>query len=131
VLFCACCRNDDDSIAVKPCSSVKCSLSNCTQNMLFEHMSMTGFGASIGSVPPDYPPRCVRNVSIVSSNLLLLMSVQRTCSHALPFAPLQITFRNISMPNTGKGVYVKSNPSCGIKPQYPGKPKTATISDIL
>jgi hypothetical protein len=46
----------------------------------------TGFGASIGSVGPHADVNCVRN----------------------------ITFRNISMPGTGKGIYVKSNPTCGV-----------------
>jgi polygalacturonase len=82
-------NNDDDSIAVKPCKRSRCSFSECSQNMLIENMVLSGFGASIGSVPADTvhagdTPNCVRN----------------------------ITFRNISMPETGKGVYIKSNPSC-------------------
>ena len=44
----------------------------------------SGAGASIGSVTPRYPENCVRNV----------------------------TWRNISMPHTTKGVYIKSNPGC-------------------
>ena len=75
--------NDDDSIAVKPCNG-DCLMASCSQNMLIENMVLTGFGASIGSVPPHPAINCVRN----------------------------ITFRNISMPHTGKGVYVKSNPDC-------------------
>ena len=54
--------------------------------MLFERMTMTGFGASIGSVPPHANGHCVRN----------------------------ITFRDVAMPGTGKGIYIKSNPSCGL-----------------
>jgi|EP00945_MAST-04E_sp_MAST-4E-sp1_P003860 polygalacturonase len=77
-------NNDDDSIAVKPCNSERCTMSDCSENMLFERMTMTGFGASIGSVPATFPPNCVRN----------------------------ITFRNIDMPGTGKGVYIKSDPGC-------------------
>merc|ERR1712046_165922 len=65
--------------------------------MLIENLVLTGFGASIGSVPPHADHNCVRN----------------------------ITFRNISMPGTGKGIYVKSNPSCG------DGGKTGEISDIL
>ena len=53
--------------------------------MLFERLVLTGFGASIGSVPPSADVHCVRN----------------------------ITFRNLSLPGTGKGVYIKSNPACG------------------
>jgi hypothetical protein len=70
--------------------------------MLIENMVLSGFGASIGSVPADTvkpgdTPNCVRN----------------------------ITFRNISMPETGKGVYIKSNPSC----KRPNA--SAIIKDIL
>jgi polygalacturonase len=75
--------NDDDSIAVKP--SHGSDLYPCSRNMLFENLTLTGFGASIGSVPPHADVSCVRN----------------------------ITFRNVSMPGTGKGIYVKSNPECG------------------
>ena len=66
--------NDDDSIAVKPLDSDG-TFSTCSQNMLFENLILTGFGASIGSVPPHPHVNCVRN----------------------------ITFRNIQMPGTGKG----------------------------
>jgi hypothetical protein len=48
--------------------------------MVIEHMVMTGVGASIGSVPPHPTHNCVRN----------------------------ITFRNVTMPGTTKGIYVKS-----------------------
>ena len=70
--------------------------------MLIENTVLSGFGASIGSVPADVvsagdTPNCVRN----------------------------ITFRNISMPETGKGVYVKSNPDC----RHPHA--AARIQDIL
>ena len=77
--------NDDDSIAVKPLDGTGVS-GNCTRNLLIENMTLTGFGASIGSVPPHADVHCVRNV----------------------------TFRNISMPGTGKGIYIKSNPSCDV-----------------
>ena len=52
--------------------------------MLIENVVMTGFGASIGSVAakPEHERACVRN----------------------------ITWRNITMPDTGKGIYVKTNP---------------------
>jgi len=89
-------RNNDDSIAVKPCNS-GCTFSDCTENVLVEDTVLIGFGASIGSVPPSTQHNCVRNV----------------------------TFRNISMPNTGKGIYVKSNPSCDA-----AGTKTAEITDI-
>jgi hypothetical protein len=70
--------------------------------MLIENTILSGFGASIGSVPADVvapgdTPNCVRNV----------------------------TFRNISMPETGKGIYIKSNPDCR-KPHA-----AALIRDIL
>lgn len=87
--------NDDDSVAIKPTDATNGPYSNCTRDMLLEDMVMTGFGASIGSVPPNSDVNCVQN----------------------------ITFRNIVMPGTGKGIYVKSNPSCGPN-------KTALIADI-
>jgi polygalacturonase len=85
--------NDDDSIAVKPVDS---SFLDCSRNMLFENLVLTGFGASIGSVPPHPGGNCVSN----------------------------ITFRNIEMPGTGRGIYVKSNPSCRNN-------ASALIEDIL
>lgn len=75
--------NDDDSVAIKPSHNGN-KFTSCSENMLIENMVLTGFGASIGSVPPRSDVNCVRD----------------------------ITFRNISMPNTGKGIYIKSNPSC-------------------
>lgn len=74
--------NDDDSIAVKPTHSGAALGLSCSENMLIEHMVMTGVGASIGSVPPHVGHNCVRN----------------------------ITFRNVTMPGTTKGIYIKSNP---------------------
>ena len=50
----------------------------------------------VGSVPPHEGHNCVRN----------------------------ITFRNVTMPGTTKGIYVKSNPTC-----VPGN--TAEITDVL
>jgi hypothetical protein len=89
--------NDDDSVAVKPSSGPPSALGvSCSQNMLIEHMVMTGVGASIGSVPPHPTHNCVRN----------------------------ITFRNVTMPGTTKGIYVKSNPSC-----RPGA--TAEITNVV
>lgn len=88
-------HNDDDSVAVKPCHQ-NCKLSDCTEDILIENMVMTGFGASIGSVPPSEHHNCVRNV----------------------------VMRNISMPQTGKGIYIKSNPTC-----RPGA--TGIIENIL
>ena len=77
--------NDDDSIAVKPSSKGEVGVDgttfDCTQNFLLENMELTGFGASIGSVPPTDKNKCVDG----------------------------ITMRNVSMPGTGKGIYIKSN----------------------
>jgi len=94
-------NNDDDSIAVKPCNAAGCFQSDCTRNLLIENMVLMGFGASIGSVPPHVNRSCVSNV----------------------------TFRNISMPRTGKGVYVKSNPSCGVD-SATGLQRTGLIENI-
>ena len=54
---------------------------DCTQDLLLENLVLTGFGASVGSVTPGTGNSCVNRV----------------------------TFRNLSMPYSGKGVYVKSN----------------------
>ena len=96
-------NNDDDSIAVKPSSAAD--RIPCSQNMLFERLTLTGFGASVGSVPPNADVHCVRN----------------------------LTFRNLSMPGTGKGIYIKSNPSCGTAVDRSGRTveKTAVLEHIL
>eukprot|EP01012_Entosiphon_sulcatum_P014137 TRINITY_DN19232_c0_g1_i1.p2 TRINITY_DN19232_c0_g1~~TRINITY_DN19232_c0_g1_i1.p2 ORF type:complete len:285 (-),score=45.01 TRINITY_DN19232_c0_g1_i1:196-1050(-) len=86
--------NDDDSIAVKPLA-----LPRCSADQVWERLTLTGFGASIGSVPPRDPPNCVRNVTI----------------------------RNVTMPGTGKGIYVKSNPECDAA----NPNKTAVIEAVL
>jgi polygalacturonase len=83
-------QNADDSIAVKPPpGGNETSLLhgrfhyNCTRNVTIENMVLTGFGASIGSVGPTMFNACVD----------------------------QVVFRNISMPGTGKGIYIKSDAS--------------------
>ncbi len=95
-------ENDDDSIAVKPSHEgdfIRGTPVFCTENILIEDSTLVGFGASVGSVPPSPNHNCVRNV----------------------------TFRNISMPKTGKGIYVKSNPQC-----IAGNPNvTSEITDIV
>ena len=102
--------NDDDSIAVKPAhAGDPDGPHECSSHMLLEHLTLRGFGASVGSVPPHAGGAhgaCVSNV----------------------------TFRNVSMPHTGKGIYVKSNPSCGVEVDpASGKaaPKRALLSTIL
>ena len=82
--------NDDDSVAVKPpLNNRKGYVLNktiayeCTQDIMIENMILSGFGASVGSVEPTTYHACVDG----------------------------ITFRNISMPGTGKGIYIKSNKS--------------------
>lgn len=96
--------NDDDSIAVKPSNAGNGSLHPCTRDVLLENLTLTGFGASIGSVSPHADVGCVRNV----------------------------TFRHILMPGTGKGIYIKSNPQCGREPDRHGNmvDKTAIIEGI-
>lgn len=83
--------NDDDSIAVKPSRSHRGEGSvmngtmhyQCTGNITIEDMVLTGFGASIGSVGPQPSHPCVDNVR----------------------------FKNIHMPGSAKGIYIKSNKS--------------------
>ena len=81
-------QNADDSVAVKPPPDGNRSTAfhkkfhyNCTRNVTVENMVLTGFGASIGSVGPTEFNACVDNV----------------------------TFRNISMPGTGKGNRFRSS----------------------
>jgi polygalacturonase len=76
-------QNADDSVAVKPSTfGVHATVVNktipyrCTHNITIENMVLTGFGASIGSVGPTKYHPCVDLV----------------------------TFRNITMPGTGKGM---------------------------
>jgi polygalacturonase len=70
-------QNADDSVAVKPSHGGRgpSRIGDCTRNITVESMVLTGFGASIGSVAPHDFHRCLDNV----------------------------TFRNITMPGTGKG----------------------------
>ncbi len=82
--------NDDDSIAVKPPRNGKKGFVmnrtipyECTRNITIEDVVLTGFGASIGSVGPNSDHPCVDRVR----------------------------FKNIKMPGTGKGIYIKSNKS--------------------
>ncbi|CAF4413251.1 unnamed protein product, partial [Adineta steineri] len=73
--------NDDDCIAVKEQSSTSIH-SPCSENMLFERINASGVGLTIGSIGPSASHTCVRN----------------------------ITFRDSTMYNTFKGIYLKSRP---------------------
>jgi len=86
--------NDDDCIAVKEQTSASFR-SNCSENMLFERINASGVGLTIGSIGPSPFHTCVRN----------------------------ITFRNSVMPNSFKGLYLKSRPG------NPGD--TGEITDVL
>lgn len=94
-------HNDDDSVAVKPTNAgqtfIDGTTADCTERVVVEDTVLTGFGASIGSVGPSTKRACVNNV----------------------------TFRNIAMPNTGKGIYIKSNKAPCDEGQY------SQISNIL
>jgi len=86
--------NDDDCIAVKELSRASFQ-SPCSENMLFERINASGVGLTIGSIGPSTSHTCVRN----------------------------ITFRDSTMYNTFKGIYLKSRP---------GKPgETGEITDVL
>lgn len=86
--------NDDDCIAVKEQSSASFQ-SPCSENMLFERINASGVGLTIGSIGPSASHTCVRN----------------------------ITFRDSTMYNTFKGIYLKSRPGA------PGH--TGEITDVL
>ena len=84
--------NQDDCIAVKGLDGRGIN-SKCSENMLFERLTASGLGLTIGSISASPDHTCVRN----------------------------ITFRDNIMPNTYKGIYLKSRPSVG----------TAEISNVL
>lgn len=71
--------NQDDTIAVKECNAGGRCRTVCSENMLIENNNLSGVGASIGSIRSDKDHVCVRN----------------------------ITFRNIHMHHTFKGIYWK------------------------
>jgi hypothetical protein len=80
-------QNADDSVAVKPSHKFRRANSiipDCTTNITFENLVLTGFGASVGSVAGGKRHSCIDGV----------------------------TFRNISMPGTGKGKSGVSSFSC-------------------
>jgi len=98
--------NSDDSIAVKPSRqnlpewSI---LPNCTTDIVISQMTLSGFGASIGSVPPRTDVNCVDGVH----------------------------FKDIYMPYTGRGIYVKSNGNDCQPPNKDDVKPTAIIKNIL
>merc|ERR1719220_396627 len=89
--------NNDDCICVKALNKLGVK-ATCSENMLFENIRASGVGLTIGSVPASEHHNCVRN----------------------------ITFRNSYMPNTFKGIYVKSRPNLPIPENWTGE-----ITDIL
>ena len=72
-------RNADDSVAIKP--SAPSLRFACTTNVTVENATLIGVGASVGSVHPKFDRYCVRGV----------------------------TFRDVAMPGTMKGIYVKTD----------------------
>lgn len=91
--------NDDDCIAVKEQSSSSIH-SSCSQNMLFERINASGVGLTIGSIGPSATHTCVRN----------------------------ITFRDCTMYNTFKGIYLKSRPG---QDGHTGEITNVTYENIL
>jgi polygalacturonase len=71
----------DDTIAVKSQNQNNFQ-SQCSENMLFERINASGVGLTIGSIGPSYNHSCIRN----------------------------ITFKDCTMHNTFKGIYMKSRP---------------------
>ncbi|CAF3503781.1 unnamed protein product [Rotaria sp. Silwood1] len=91
--------NDDDCIAVKEQSSSSIH-SSCSENMLFERINASGVGLTIGSIGPSATHTCVRN----------------------------ITFRDCTMYNTFKGIYLKSRPG---QVGHTGEITNVTYENIL
>ncbi len=85
--------NQDDCLCVKA-SSRNNYRASCSENILFENSTVSGIGLVIGSIGPSEDHSCVRNV----------------------------TFRNIVMHETWKGIYIKSRP---------GHTGTGEITDIF
>jgi hypothetical protein len=92
--------NADDSIAIKPSWPTGSWRGDmpCTENVTVENSTLIGVGASIGSVHPHYDTTCVRNV----------------------------VFRDIEMPNTMKGIYIKTDNKTDEQPS-----DALLISDVL
>ncbi|KRX05518.1 Pectin lyase fold/virulence factor [Pseudocohnilembus persalinus] len=84
--------NDDDCVCVKELHSGN-KRAQCSENMLFEDINASGVGLTVGSIGPNKLHTCVKN----------------------------ITFQNIYMDKTFKGIYMKSRPGEG----------TGEISDVL
>lgn len=84
--------NQDDCICVKRMDG-KGINSQCSENMLFENITASGLGLTVGGIGADKHHSCIRN----------------------------ITFRNCTMHDTYKGIYLKSNPTHG----------TGEVSNIL
>jgi hypothetical protein len=105
-------HNDDDSIAVKPSPRGQVGIDgtryDCTQNMLFENLELVGFGASIGSVPPTVDRKCGERARAKRESLVT-KECETNSRASLKLTVDSITMRNITMPYSGKGIYVKSN----------------------
>ena len=76
--------NADDCIAVKLQNGASYQ-SDCSRNMIFERITASGLGLTIGSIPPSNDISCVEN----------------------------IIFRDCMMDDTVKGIYMKSEPGSG------------------
>ena len=76
--------NQDDCIAVKSLDKTDYR-AQCSENMLFTRINASGLGLTIGSIGASLNHSCIRN----------------------------ITFSDSIMPNTFKGIYIKSRPDEG------------------
>lgn len=86
--------NQDDCVCVKEIDSNGIN-AQCSENMLFERVNASGLGLTVGSIGPSPHHTCVRNV----------------------------TFRDSTMHNTYKGLYLKSRPG--------DENATGEITDVL
>lgn len=87
--------NFDDAVVFKPCHADNTYCKNgCSSGSVHDMEIVFSVGLSIGSVPPNNNPACVKNV----------------------------TFRDTSLMDPLKGIYIKSNP---------GNSGTGLIQDIL
>lgn len=74
--------NDDDCVCVKQLDASNIR-AQCSENWLVERVNVSGVGLTVGSIGPSAHHSCVRNV----------------------------TFRDSIMPNSFKGLYMKSRPA--------------------
>lgn len=122
-------QNFDDSIAIKPCNTGRCTFSNCSEHILVERLEATGVGLSIGSVRYAYIVHAKKGGEIFVSLALEKKHIFFSDPLLLQVSPStdvncvrNITMRDITMPDTIKGIYIKTDP---------GTSGSGIVSDVI